>query len=153
MRFTDKTNAMVESHQVREESGFPVVHPPPGSDVYLIARLWQWWPILEIDFLVTRGLVDGVLLTGCRTGDCHYRRGIEWMEQRIGGRRDPYLRRRVPRERVAWTWLGVDGEARLRERIRSLREDLRTAGPHRRAAEARGDAVAPDSSGAAPGDP
>ena len=40
---------MVESHQVREESGFPVVHPPPGSDVYLIARLWQWWPILELE--------------------------------------------------------------------------------------------------------
>jgi len=27
----------------------PVVHPPPGSDVYLIARLWQWWPILEFE--------------------------------------------------------------------------------------------------------
>ena len=48
-RFTDKTNAMVESHQVREESGFPVVRPPPGSDVYMIARLWQWWPILELE--------------------------------------------------------------------------------------------------------
>ena len=48
-RFADKTNAMVESHQVREESGLPVVHPPPGSDVYLIARLWQWWPILELE--------------------------------------------------------------------------------------------------------
>ena len=47
-RFTDKTNAMVKSHQVREESGFPVVRPPPGSDVYMIARLWQWWPILEL---------------------------------------------------------------------------------------------------------
>ena len=46
-RFTDKTNEMVESHKVRDESGFPVVRPPPGSDVYMIARLWQWWPILE----------------------------------------------------------------------------------------------------------
>ena len=34
---------------VREENGYPVVHPPPGSDVYLIARLWQWWPILELE--------------------------------------------------------------------------------------------------------
>ena len=48
-RFTEKTNAMVESHKVREEAGFPVVRPPPGSDVYLIARLWQWWPILELE--------------------------------------------------------------------------------------------------------
>ena len=48
-RFAEKTNAMVEQHTVREEIGFPVVHPPAGSDVYLIARLWQWWPILELE--------------------------------------------------------------------------------------------------------
>ena len=41
-----------------------------------------------IDFLITRGLVDGVLLTGCRAGDCHHRHGIAWIEQRIGGHRD-----------------------------------------------------------------
>ncbi len=23
--------------------------PPAGSDVYLIARLWQWWPMLELE--------------------------------------------------------------------------------------------------------
>ena len=27
----------------------PVVAPPPGSDVYIIARLWSWWPILELE--------------------------------------------------------------------------------------------------------
>ncbi len=47
--FAEKTNAMVEQYTVREESGYPVVHPPPGSDVYLIARLWQWWPIIEFE--------------------------------------------------------------------------------------------------------
>ena len=25
------------------------MHPPAGSDVYLIARLWQWWPMLELE--------------------------------------------------------------------------------------------------------
>ena len=47
--FAEKANKMVEQHTVREEAGFPVVRPPPGSDVYLIARLWQWWPILELE--------------------------------------------------------------------------------------------------------
>ncbi|TFH51178.1 MAG: cytochrome C oxidase subunit II [Lysobacterales bacterium] len=47
--YAAKANAMVEKYTVREESGFPVVHPPPGSDVYLIARLWQWWPIIEFE--------------------------------------------------------------------------------------------------------
>ena len=47
--FAEKANAMVEKYTVREEAGFPVVRPPPGSEVYLIARLWQWWPILELE--------------------------------------------------------------------------------------------------------
>ena len=47
--FAEKANAMVEQYTVREESGYPVVRPPAGSDVYLIARLWQWWPILELE--------------------------------------------------------------------------------------------------------
>jgi cytochrome c oxidase subunit 2 len=47
--FAEKANAMVEQYQVGEEAGFPIVHPPPGSDVYMIARLWQWWPILELE--------------------------------------------------------------------------------------------------------
>jgi cytochrome c oxidase subunit 2 len=47
--YAEKANAMVEKYTVREESGYPVVHPPPGSDVYLIARLWQWWPIIEFE--------------------------------------------------------------------------------------------------------
>jgi cytochrome c oxidase subunit 2 len=47
--FAAKAEDMVKQHTVREESGYPVVHPPAGSDVYLIARLWQWWPILELE--------------------------------------------------------------------------------------------------------
>ena len=30
-------------------SGIPVVAPPAGSDVYLIARLWSFYPILELE--------------------------------------------------------------------------------------------------------
>ncbi len=46
--FAQKAQAMVEQYKVREEAGIPVVAPPAGSHVYLIARLWQWWPILEL---------------------------------------------------------------------------------------------------------
>jgi cytochrome c oxidase subunit 2 len=47
--FAAKVEAMVDQYTVREEAGFPVVHPPAGSDVYLLGRLWQWWPILEFE--------------------------------------------------------------------------------------------------------
>jgi len=44
-----KTEAMIAKYKVREEQGIPVVHPPPGSDVYLAARIWTWYPSLEFE--------------------------------------------------------------------------------------------------------
>jgi cytochrome c oxidase subunit 2 len=47
--FFAKAQAMVDQYTVRDEAGVPVVHPPPGSDVYIVARLWSFWPILELE--------------------------------------------------------------------------------------------------------
>jgi len=49
--FAAQAEAMAEQYKVGEEgdTGVPVAHPPPGSDVYLIARLWEWWPVLELE--------------------------------------------------------------------------------------------------------
>ncbi|MCC7412295.1 MAG: cytochrome c oxidase subunit II [Gammaproteobacteria bacterium] len=47
--YSKKADEMIAAYTVRDENGFPVVRPPAGSDVYLIARLWQWWPILELE--------------------------------------------------------------------------------------------------------
>jgi quinol-cytochrome oxidoreductase complex cytochrome b subunit/coenzyme F420-reducing hydrogenase delta subunit len=57
-----------------------------------------------IDFLLTRDLADGVLLTGCRDENCYQRLGIRWTEDRVDGVRDPRLRKRVPRERIGSFW-------------------------------------------------
>jgi len=48
-KYQAKVDEMVGNYQVGEEVGIPVVHPPAGSDVYLLARLWQWYPILELE--------------------------------------------------------------------------------------------------------
>ena len=49
--FAERTEAMAEQYTVREEgdTGIPVVRPPPGSDVYMLSRLWEWWPVLELE--------------------------------------------------------------------------------------------------------
>lgn len=41
-------NAFVEEYQVDTLQGIPVVEPPPGADVYLLARQWQWYPVLKL---------------------------------------------------------------------------------------------------------
>lgn len=49
--FGKKVQAFAEQYKVREETDekIPVVHPPAGADVYLLGRLWAWWPILELE--------------------------------------------------------------------------------------------------------
>ncbi len=49
--YQKKADEMVAKYKVREETDLkiPVVHPPAGADVFLIARLWQWWPMIELE--------------------------------------------------------------------------------------------------------
>jgi len=46
--FEARTMEFIQTYQVGEDRGFPIVEPPPGSDVYLIARMWNWTPILRL---------------------------------------------------------------------------------------------------------
>ena len=70
-----------------------------------------------IDFILSRNHADGVCIVGCAEGRCQNRLGIDWTQARFAGTRDPYLRRRVPRERIATIWAGPTETARLdRER-------------------------------------
>lgn len=47
--FKAVAEAYAAANQVGEEGGIPVVHAQPGTDVYLIGKQWQWWPILELE--------------------------------------------------------------------------------------------------------
>ncbi len=47
--YEERVEAFAKKFTVREEEGVPVVKPPPGTDVYLLGRLWQWWPLLELE--------------------------------------------------------------------------------------------------------
>ncbi|MBX3641665.1 MAG: cytochrome C oxidase subunit II [Rubrivivax sp.] len=50
-KFMPKVQAMVDKYTVRTETDekIPVVAPLPDSDVYLLARLWNFYPILELE--------------------------------------------------------------------------------------------------------
>lgn len=46
--FQTRTQEFIREYQIGEDNGIPVVEPPPGSDVYLIGRMWQWSPVLKL---------------------------------------------------------------------------------------------------------
>jgi coenzyme F420-reducing hydrogenase delta subunit len=81
-----------------------------------------------------RAGADGVLVTGCRDGDCTYRLGNRWLEERLAALREPHLRAAVPRERLRIAWTGRDDEPELRAALVTFRRDLAAGAKARRAA-------------------
>jgi ferredoxin/coenzyme F420-reducing hydrogenase delta subunit len=70
-----------------------------------------------IDFVLTRGLADGVVVAGCAERSAYHRLGVAWTNQRIAGERDPYLRARVPRQRLATIWASSTEQHRFSKEL------------------------------------
>jgi len=66
-----------------------------------------------LDYVLSRDLADGIVIAGCAESAPYNRLGVAWTEQRIAGTRDPYLRARVPRERIATIWASTLESARV----------------------------------------
>ncbi len=49
--YGEKVEAWADKYTVREhaDTGIPVVKPPAGGDIYMLGRLWEWWPVLELE--------------------------------------------------------------------------------------------------------
>lgn len=76
-----------------------------------------------IEYALRAG-ADGVLVTGCRDGDCAFRLGNRWMDERLAGVREPHLRAAVPAGRVRVAWVGRGDVVALAAALQSLRDDL-----------------------------
>ena len=66
---------------------------------------------------------DGVVIAGCREGDCEFRLADRWVQDRLTGAREPRLRAAAPRERIAVVWSG-NQYAEVVQAIESLRSIL-----------------------------
>ncbi|MBF0425336.1 MAG: hydrogenase iron-sulfur subunit [Magnetococcales bacterium] len=73
-----------------------------------------------LDYALTQG-AQGVVVTGCRSGDCYYRLGNKLVEERLAGVRDPKLFTRTDRSRILVFWAGAEDQTRLVERIAAFR--------------------------------
>lgn len=69
---------------------------------------------------------DGVLIAGCREGDCEFRLGDRWLQQRFAGQRAPQLRPSVPRDRIVLAWPGHNAK-QLQDDLGALRSYLESA--------------------------
>ena len=84
-----------------------------------------------VDFILSRNLADGVVVAGCAESACYNRLGVAWSEARFAGERDPYLRARVPRARIATIWASALESRRLAEETAAFHQRLATLPPMR----------------------
>ena len=96
-----------------------------ASDTAVLALLCTGMlPPSFVEYALRAG-ADGVLITGCRDGDCAYRLGNRWTLERMGAEREPHLRPVVAAQRVRIAWAGpTDGGALTRE-LEGFRAALR----------------------------
>ena len=74
-----------------------------GANVITVMCMGHLQPS-NFDFVLSRNHADGILLLGCQDGNCNYRLGAEWTEQRIARERDPRLRKRTDTTKIALAW-------------------------------------------------
>ncbi|MBK8907053.1 MAG: cytochrome b N-terminal domain-containing protein [Rhodospirillales bacterium] len=97
-----------------------------------------------IDYVLSRHLADGIVITGCREGECNYRLGTQWTDERIDGKRDPRLRERVPRERMARVWAAPTDWPRLQRTIEDFQARLQDMESHEPPANERAAPTRPE---------
>jgi len=66
----------------------------------------------------------GVLLNGCRQGDCYHRLGGGWLRERLSNDRRPFLRHSVDRSRVGLCWAAPPDWQELQHAIDTLRQSI-----------------------------
>ncbi len=80
-------------------------------------------PSTLVEFALKAG-ATGVFITGCRTGDCYFRYGNVWMDQRFQGSRKPMLRARADRRRIQVSRGAETDGAAIRRSLTQFQQEL-----------------------------
>lgn len=99
----------------------------PEVHVIALPCSGQIQPIM-IETALKQG-ADGVITTGCRIGDCHYREGNKFLKARLLGERQPKLKSTVDRKRVQAYWLSALEYQRFRTMADNFVQSLQSDKP------------------------
>ena len=67
---------------------------------------------------------EGVFVMGCQIGDCHFREGNKWCQERLLGQRPPNIKKTVDKNKVRGYWLAKCDYKKFIEKINKFEEDL-----------------------------
>ena len=89
-----------------------------------------------IDYAISRNLADGVVVAGCAERACYHRLGVAWSQQRFARQRNPYLRARVPQERLTTIWASPTEKDRFAKELATFATAIASLPPYRPSPEA-----------------
>ena len=105
----------------------PSVAPHADDDVTTLSLVCTGMlPPSFVEYAL-RGGAAGVVVSGCRDGDCAFRFGQRWTEERLRGEREPRLRAGVPRERLRVVWPTTGEPSAVADALDQLRNVARRA--------------------------
>ena len=67
---------------------------------------------------------DGVFVMGCQIGDCHFREGNKWCQERLLGERPPNIKKTVDKNKLRGYWLAKCDYKKFIDKINKFEEDL-----------------------------
>jgi len=100
------------------------IHAHAGDDIApLLLPCIGMLPPAFIEHALQQGAA-GVLLSGCRTGDCYHRMGDHWLAERLNRARGPFLRRSVALSRISFCHAAPPDAVALEQAIDAFRQSL-----------------------------
>jgi F420-non-reducing hydrogenase iron-sulfur subunit len=78
---------------------------------------------------------DGVLVSGCHPGDCHYLSGNLVARRKFNTIKDLLAYAGIEPDRVQFSWVSASEGGRFSDLVRQVSEDLKKLGPQRRLAK------------------
>ncbi|MBI1859164.1 MAG: hydrogenase iron-sulfur subunit [Candidatus Melainabacteria bacterium] len=67
---------------------------------------------------------EGVFVMGCQIGDCHFREGNKWCQDRLLGLRPPNIKKTVDKNRVRGLWLSQVDYKKFLEKVEKFEKEL-----------------------------
>jgi len=78
---------------------------------------------------------DGVLVSGCHPGDCHYLSGNLVARRKFNTIKDLLAYVGIEEKRVQFSWVSASEGGRFSDLVRQVSEDVKKLGPQRRLAK------------------
>ncbi len=102
---------------------------PPNIRVIRVPCSGRINPLYIIKALTSGA--DGVMVSGCHPGDCHYLSGNLYARRRFTVLKKLLTTAGIDPERVQFTWVSASEGGRFAEVIREVTEKVKSAGPNK----------------------